>query len=70
VTAAALAAGVYVVLAVIGTEPAAAASVAFTMGFGLRALAIVKQLSLPSYHGQSDIPGLRDQQNVAAGRPD
>jgi uncharacterized membrane protein YeiH len=70
VTAAALAAGVYVVLAAIGTEPAAAASVAFTMGFGLRALAIVKKLSLPAYHGQSDMPARRDQQHIVAGRPD
>ena len=48
VTAAALAAGAYVVL---GMESAGAAAVAFTMGFGLRALAIVKKLSLPSYQG-------------------
>jgi uncharacterized membrane protein YeiH len=51
VTAAALAAGAYVVLAALGAPPAAAATAAFTMGFGLRALAIVKGLSLPSYPG-------------------
>ena len=49
VTAAALAAGAYIVLDISGMEPAVAAAVAFTMGFGLRALAIVKKLSLPSY---------------------
>lgn len=49
VTAAALAAGAYIVLDISGMEPASAAAVAFTMGFGLRALAIVKKLSLPSY---------------------
>jgi Glycine transporter len=53
VTAAALAAGVFVVLASFGIEPAVAVAIAFTMGFGLRALAIVKQLSLPSYRGRS-----------------
>jgi uncharacterized membrane protein YeiH len=53
VTAAALAAGVFVVLASFGMEPAVAGTVAFTMGFGLRALAILKQLSLPSYSGRS-----------------
>jgi uncharacterized membrane protein YeiH len=42
-TAAALPAGVFVVLASFGMEPAVA--VAFTMEFGLRAVAIVKQLS-------------------------
>jgi uncharacterized membrane protein YeiH len=51
VTAAALAAGAFVVLASSGMEPAGAAAVAFTMGFGRRALAIVKKLSLPSYRG-------------------
>jgi uncharacterized membrane protein YeiH len=51
VTAAALTAGAYVVLVGLGMGPAGAAAVAFTMGFGLRALAIVKKLSLPSYHG-------------------
>jgi uncharacterized membrane protein YeiH len=51
VTAAALAAGVFVVLASFGMEPAVAVAIAFAMGFGLRALAIVKQLSLPSYRG-------------------
>jgi uncharacterized membrane protein YeiH len=49
VTAAALAAGLYVVLAALGMEPGVAAAVAFVMGFGLRALAIVKKISLPSY---------------------
>jgi uncharacterized membrane protein YeiH len=57
VTAAALAAGMYVVLASPGMRPAAAAAVAFTLGFGLRALAIVKRLSLPSYRWQNDITG-------------
>jgi uncharacterized membrane protein YeiH len=51
VTAAALAAGSYVVLATLGAPPVGAATVAFAMGFGLRALAIVKRLSLPSYQG-------------------
>jgi uncharacterized membrane protein YeiH len=54
VTAAALAAGAYVALVSGGIEPAASAPVAFAMGFALRALAIVKGLSLPSYHGGSD----------------
>jgi uncharacterized membrane protein YeiH len=49
VTAAALAAGMFVVLTSSGMEPAGAAAVGFAMGFGLRALAIVKRLSLPSY---------------------
>jgi uncharacterized membrane protein YeiH len=49
VTAAALAAGLYVVLAALGMEPGVAAAVGFVMGFGLRALAIVKKISLPSY---------------------
>jgi uncharacterized membrane protein YeiH len=49
VTAAALAAGLYVVLAALGMEPGVAAAVAFVMGFGLPALAIVKKISLPSY---------------------
>jgi uncharacterized membrane protein YeiH len=61
VTAAALAAGVYVVLAAIGMEPAGAAALAFAMGFGLRALAIVKKLTLPSYRRQND------QQHMVAG---
>ena len=52
VTAAALAAGLFVVLASFGMEPTVAVAIAFTMGFGLRALAIVKQLSLPSYRGR------------------
>jgi uncharacterized membrane protein YeiH len=52
-TAAALAAGAFVVLASFAIEPAVAVAIAFTMGFGLRALAIVKQLSLPSYRGRS-----------------
>jgi hypothetical protein len=42
VTAAALAAGAYVALVFGGIEPGASATVAFTIGFGLRALAIVK----------------------------
>jgi uncharacterized membrane protein YeiH len=54
VTAAALAAGAYVALVSGGIEPTASAAVAFTMGFGLRAVAIVKRLSLPSYHGVSE----------------
>ena len=49
ITAAALAAGAYIVLDISGMEPASAAAAAFAMGFGLRALAIVKKLSLPSY---------------------
>jgi uncharacterized membrane protein YeiH len=51
VTAAALAAGAYVVLSTLGMAPAGAATVAFAMGFGLRGLAIVKRLSLPAYQG-------------------
>ena len=54
VTAAALAAGVFVVLASFGIEPAVAVMIAFTMGFALRSLAIVKQISLPSYTGHSE----------------
>jgi len=53
VTAAALAAGVFVVLASFGIEPAVAVVIAFTMRFGLPALALVKQLSLPSHNGHS-----------------
>jgi uncharacterized membrane protein YeiH len=51
VTAAALAAGAYVVLSTLGMGPAGAATLAFAMGFGLRGLAIVKRLSLPAYQG-------------------
>jgi uncharacterized membrane protein YeiH len=60
VTAAALAAGAYVALVCNGIEPAASAAVAFTMGFELRALAIVKRLSLPSYRGGGESKSLGD----------
>jgi uncharacterized membrane protein YeiH len=53
VTAAALPAEVFVVLASFRMEPAVA--VAFTMGFGLRALAIVKQLRCLHTAAQADL---------------
>jgi uncharacterized membrane protein YeiH len=49
VTAAALAAGIYVTLASFGVSPAFAAATAIVTGFELRAFAIVKKISLPSY---------------------
>jgi uncharacterized membrane protein YeiH len=55
ITAAALAAGAYVALVSSGIEPGTSAAVAFAIGFGLRAVAIVKRLSLPSYHGGKSI---------------
>jgi uncharacterized membrane protein YeiH len=51
VTSAALAAGVSVVLVCCGIEPTVAVAIAFSLGFGLRALAILKKLSLPTYRG-------------------
>jgi uncharacterized membrane protein YeiH len=55
VTAAAMAASVFVVLVSFGMDPAIAVALAVTMGFGLCALAIVKQLSLPSYRGRGGL---------------
>jgi uncharacterized membrane protein YeiH len=51
VTAAALAASLYVGLTQAGAPPAIAASVAVIAGFGLRAAAIGWKLSLPAYRG-------------------
>jgi len=50
VTAAALAASSYAVLAWLGVQTALAATVATLAGFGLRALAISRGLAIPSYH--------------------
>ena len=50
VTAAALASGLYVFLAMVGTPPALAALVAGLAGFSLRAAAIARGLSLPAYN--------------------
>ncbi|WP_260483352.1 trimeric intracellular cation channel family protein [Sphingomicrobium flavum] len=52
VTAAALAAGLFVGLSVFGTPPLLAALVAGLLGFSLRAAAISRGISLPSYKGQ------------------
>lgn len=52
VTAAALAAGLYVTLRVIGVEPPVAAAIAALAGFGLRAAAIRYRLALPAYRGR------------------
>ena len=52
VTAAALAAGLHVVLVALGVPAFAAAVVAATAGFSLRAAAIYWQLALPSYRGR------------------
>ena len=49
VTAAALASGLYVVLAIAGAPPALAALVAGLAGFSLRAAAIARGLKLPAY---------------------
>lgn len=49
VTAAALAAGLYVSLVAIGVAPAIAAIIAALAGFGLRGLAIGWKLALPAY---------------------
>ncbi|MDX2236914.1 MAG: trimeric intracellular cation channel family protein [Hyphomonadaceae bacterium] len=49
VTAAALAAGLFVVLAVLGTPVVAAAIVGAAAGFVLRALAIARGLKIPAY---------------------
>jgi uncharacterized membrane protein YeiH len=49
VTAAALASGLFVILAVAGAPPALAALVAGLMGFALRGAAIARGLSLPAY---------------------
>ncbi|MEH6758186.1 MAG: trimeric intracellular cation channel family protein [Parasphingorhabdus sp.] len=54
VTAGALAAFTFVGLSQTGMTGIVAASIAFTAGFALRALAIVKGLSLPSYRGAED----------------
>src|SRR5687768_8871916 len=49
VTAAALASGLFVMLALLGAPPALAALVAGLAGFSLRAAAIARGLSLPAY---------------------
>ncbi|WP_264996299.1 trimeric intracellular cation channel family protein [Kozakia baliensis] len=51
VTAAALAAGSYVLLTTCGAADLFAALVAFALGFGLRGVAIWKGLALPTYRG-------------------
>jgi uncharacterized membrane protein YeiH len=51
VTAAALAAGSFAILTYFGMAAPLAAAIAVLAGFGLRALAIVKGLSLPPYRG-------------------
>lgn len=51
VTAAALAAGLFVSLTLAGVPGWLAASIAAVAGFGLRALAIYKGLALPAYRG-------------------
>jgi uncharacterized membrane protein YeiH len=52
VTAAALAAGLHVALTLAGLPPLAAACVAATAGFALRAAAIAWNISLPTYRGK------------------
>lgn len=52
VTAAALAAGLHVALVLAGLPPFAAAGIAATAGFALRAAAIRWHLALPSYRGR------------------
>ena len=54
VTAGALAASVFVLLVQVGVQGFIAALIAFTAGFALRALAIVKGLSLPAYRGAEE----------------
>jgi uncharacterized membrane protein YeiH len=54
VTAGALAASVFVLLVQIGVQGFIAALIAFTAGFALRALAIIKGLSLPAYRGAEE----------------
>ncbi|MEO0441780.1 MAG: trimeric intracellular cation channel family protein [Pseudomonadota bacterium] len=54
VTAGALSAFAFVGLAQTGMPGIAAALIAFVAGFALRALAIIKGLSLPSYRGAED----------------
>ena len=52
VTAAALAASLYVALGLVGMAPAPAAVIAAAAGFTLRAVAIRFRLALPAYHGR------------------
>jgi uncharacterized membrane protein YeiH len=54
VTAAALAAGLYVAMVTFGAAPTLAAGLAAAAGFGLRAAAIRWRLALPGYRGRSD----------------
>jgi uncharacterized membrane protein YeiH len=54
VTAGALAASVFVLLAQTGIPGFIAALIAFVAGFALRALAIVKGLSLPAYRAAEE----------------
>jgi len=51
VTAAALSAGLFVLLTLFGMPLLAAAGLAAAAGFALRALAILRGLALPAYHG-------------------
>ena len=51
VTAAALAAGLFVGLTLVGVPVMAAAAIGAMAGFGLRALAIARGLSIPAYRG-------------------
>jgi len=51
VTAAALAATLFVVLSLLGVTAPLAAGIAALMGFALRAVAIAKGLALPAYRG-------------------
>jgi hypothetical protein len=70
VTAAALAAGLFVVRASFGIKPAVAVAIAFAMRLGLRALAIVKQLSSPyiprlkrTYEGRLNRPASQQERD-------
>lgn len=51
VTAAALASGTFVVASALGLSATPAALMAFVLGFGLRAVAITRRISLPAYRG-------------------
>ena len=54
VTAGALAASIFVLLVQFGVQGFIAALIAFAAGFALRALAIIKGLSLPAYRGAGE----------------
>lgn len=57
VAAAALSAGLYTVLAVLGLPPIAAAVVAGLLGFALRGAAILRGLELPNFRGRASGSG-------------